>query len=81
MSTLIELALHARRNTLHALTDRASARELREVEAALARIAEGSYGRCVECGGAIGRQRLLACPEGSRCTRCEAFGEPAASEP
>lgn len=44
--------------------------ELREIEAALARIAEGTYGACEVCGGAIGRDRLRALPEVRRCVSC-----------
>jgi DnaK suppressor protein len=43
---------------------------LAEVNHALARIEQGSYGRCVECGQAIARRRLHAIPYASRCLRC-----------
>jgi len=45
-------------------------RELAETQAALERIEEGSYGRCESCGGAIGRQRLLALPTTRFCIAC-----------
>nr|WP_242588930.1 TraR/DksA C4-type zinc finger protein [Corallococcus macrosporus] len=45
-------------------------RELEEVEAALERIAQGRFGGCEQCGGAIGRQRLLAVPEARCCLTC-----------
>jgi len=48
----------------------ATAEELAETEAALARIEEGKFGRCDECGGAIGRQRLLALPAVRLCIEC-----------
>src|ERR1041385_4733806 len=38
-----------------------------EVEDAIARIAEGSYGRCADHGGWISRERLEAIPAASRC--------------
>ncbi|RKG69617.1 hypothetical protein D7W79_32825 [Corallococcus exercitus] len=44
--------------------------ELEEVEAALERIAQGRFGGCEQCGGAIGRQRLLAVPEARCCLAC-----------
>lgn len=44
--------------------------ELTEIDAALARIADGSYGSCESCGGAIGRDRLRALPEVRRCMSC-----------
>jgi DnaK suppressor protein len=48
---------------------------LREIDAALARIADGTYGQCVECGEVIKDLRLEAIPEASRCTSCEAANE------
>ncbi|MBN9687483.1 MULTISPECIES: TraR/DksA family transcriptional regulator [unclassified Corallococcus] len=45
-------------------------RELEEVEAALERIEQGRFGCCERCGGAIGRQRLLAVPEARCCLTC-----------
>lgn len=47
-------------------------RELREVDAALARIADGRYGACVGCHGDIGYDRLAAYPTAVRCLRCQA---------
>ncbi len=45
-------------------------RELVEIDAALARIADGTFGTCEVCGGAIGRDRLRALPEVRRCLSC-----------
>jgi DnaK suppressor protein len=50
----------------------ALAKELAETEAALGRIEHGSFGRCDGCGGAIGRQRLLALPAVRYCIECTA---------
>jgi hypothetical protein len=44
--------------------------ELAEIDAALERIAEGTFGSCVRCGGAIGHQRLRAVPETPYCMAC-----------
>jgi RNA polymerase-binding transcription factor DksA len=44
--------------------------ELVEIDAALARIEDGTYGTCEICGGAIGRDRLRALPEVRRCVSC-----------
>jgi RNA polymerase-binding transcription factor DksA len=44
--------------------------ELAEIDAALERIAEGTFGSCVRCGGAIGHQRLRAVPETPYCLAC-----------
>ena len=46
-------------------------RRLGEIDAALARIAAGTYGRCESCGGPIGRDRLQALPTATRCIRCQ----------
>ena len=45
--------------------------ELREVEAAQARLAGGTYGRCAACGEPIAIERLRALPVASRCTGCQ----------
>ena len=45
--------------------------ELAEVEAALTRVAEGSYGTCVECGEPIPHARLAANPSAARCIACQ----------
>jgi DnaK suppressor protein len=45
--------------------------ELEEIDAALGRIAEGTYGECEECGGAIGTARLEAQPTARLCIECQ----------
>jgi RNA polymerase-binding transcription factor DksA len=45
--------------------------ELRALEAARARLADGSYGICAECGGDIGFARLRANPAAVRCVDCQ----------
>jgi DnaK suppressor protein len=47
------------------------AAELQEIDAALARIAHGSYGECEECGGAKGVARLQAQPTARLCIACQ----------
>ncbi|MDQ2884749.1 MAG: TraR/DksA family transcriptional regulator [Chloroflexota bacterium] len=42
---------------------------LTEVEAALKRIEDGSYGKCIVCGDAIPEKRLEAIPWASRCVK------------
>ncbi len=46
-------------------------RELDEVEAALRRVADKSYGECVDCGEKIPRARLEASPAAVRCVPCQ----------
>jgi len=45
--------------------------ELREIEAAQARMAAGSYGICVDCGEPVGFARLRANPAALRCIDCQ----------
>jgi RNA polymerase-binding transcription factor len=45
--------------------------ELREVEAALLRMKDGTYGECVDCGNDIPFGRLHANPSASRCIACQ----------
>lgn len=45
--------------------------ELRELEAARSRLAEGRYGTCDDCGGEIGYERLKANPAAVRCIACQ----------
>ena len=55
--------------TLDAL-DARGRQELEAVEAALGRLAAGTYGRCVQCEEAIDPERLRARPTSSRCIAC-----------
>ena len=45
--------------------------QLRALEAARDRVAEGSYGVCAECGRDIGFERLRANPTAVRCIECQ----------
>ena len=44
--------------------------EIRQIDAALARIKDKEYGYCVECGEEIKPERLELCPAASRCPEC-----------
>ena len=44
--------------------------EIRMIEAALDRIRDGTFGKCVECGEAISEERLDAVPYAARCRNC-----------
>ena len=44
---------------------------LRNIEAALRRIEDGSFGICANCDEAIGRRRLLAIPWTPFCILCQ----------
>ena len=45
---------------------------LYDIQVALDRIADGSYGECEVCGEDIGEGRLKAIPEATRCVNCAA---------
>lgn len=45
--------------------------ELREVEAALARLGADKYGVCADCGGDIEYERLAVQPTATRCIDCQ----------
>jgi len=45
--------------------------ELRDIEAAFARVKAGEYGVCVDCGQDIEFPRLRAYPTAKRCLQCQ----------
>ncbi len=45
--------------------------EISGIQAALSRVDSGTYGLCVDCGEAIGFQRLKAYPSANRCLQCQ----------
>ncbi|HET9761904.1 MAG TPA: TraR/DksA family transcriptional regulator [Casimicrobiaceae bacterium] len=49
--------------------------ELANVEQALARVADGSYGECVDCAAPIPYARLAAYPAARRCVACQETAE------
>jgi len=49
--------------------------ELANVEQALGRMADGSYGECVDCGNPIPYARLAAYPAARRCVACQEAAE------
>ncbi|MDL5350049.1 TraR/DksA family transcriptional regulator [Microbacterium sp. zg-YB36] len=54
---------------------RAALVERAELDAALARTADGTYGVCVSCGAAIPLERLRARPTADRCIACAAAAQ------
>jgi DnaK suppressor protein len=51
------------------------AAQLRSIRRALAKVDDGSYGICEECGNEIGFSRLQARPEASLCIACQTRSE------
>ncbi len=47
-----------------------TAQSIRDIQAALTRIEDGTYGQCEACGEDIGQGRLEAIPEATRCVNC-----------
>ncbi len=45
--------------------------ELRRIDAALARLREGNYGICQDCGTEMDEERLRIVPFAIRCVECE----------
>lgn len=55
--------------------------ELREVQAAEDRLERGGCGTCIDCGGPIGFERLLAWPTATRCVPCQETHEQTRAHP
>lgn len=53
--------------------------QIDQIDAALQRIADGTYGRCVDCGKEIPPARLEVRPEAARCVEDQAKQEAAAA--
>lgn len=66
----------AERDLAFAMEERESA-ELVAIDEALQRVADGSYGLCVDCGDAIATARLHANPVALRCVACQDKAEQA----
>jgi DnaK suppressor protein len=60
----------AERDLAFALEERESA-ELVAIDEALQRLADGSFGLCLDCGNAIATARLHANPVALRCVACQ----------
>ena len=50
-------------------------RILREIEQALRRIEDGTYGICESCGAEISMRRLRVLPYATRCVQCKTASE------
>jgi DnaK suppressor protein len=63
-----------------ARSDRATV-SLGELSRALARMADGQYGLCSDCGAAIPLARLQLAPQAQRCVACETLLERGRARP
>jgi DnaK suppressor protein len=50
--------------------DKQTTEEIEQIRQALSRIEHGKYGKCVQCGGAIAKERLAALPYATNCYAC-----------
>ena len=58
-----------------------SLRELAAIAAARERVANGTYGECIECGEPIAPARLEVNPTARRCAECQSRHEKVSSAP
>ena len=79
-SELEELAQEERAARLYDRLEEHERRELAAIDAALQRIADGTYGICVDCGTKIPVARLRALPATPHCVECAEQHERAARE-
>lgn len=68
----LDLAQGIEQQELARLSATRLAERARRLRLALARVAEGAYGVCSECGAAIPPQRLRVVPDASTCVACQA---------
>ena len=67
-------SLESNRNFTLRIRDR-ERKLIAKIKEALARIDDGSYGKCEECGEKIGRERLEARPVTTLCIDCKSLQE------
>jgi DnaK suppressor protein len=66
-----ETAHHVEQTELHSQLAALESRELRQIEAAIGKIRDGTYGTCDRCKKAIPIARLQALPFGALCIECQ----------
>jgi len=67
-------SLESNRNFLLRMRDR-ERKLLTKIDEAFSRIGDGNYGKCEECGGEIGIERLKARPVTTLCISCKSAQE------
>ena len=68
---VVDVALDAAQDELNSQLAEVESRELSNVEAALEKMREGSYGRCEGCNENIPLVRLQALPYATLCIQCQ----------
>ena len=62
--------IRGERGTAKSTMARALAAEIDELNAAIERVEQGTYGRCEQCGNKIDPERLEALPTTTLCAKC-----------
>lgn len=70
-----DFALDAAQDEISSQLAEVESRELANIEGALERIRDGSYGNCENCNEAIPLARLQALPYATQCIRCQRESE------
>ena len=71
LTDIAEIASSVSDGELEMLVAEEDARELKQIEDAIARIKAGHYGMCEQCGRAIKKARLKAIPFATLCVSCK----------
>jgi DnaK suppressor protein len=67
----LDVAQGVEHRELAGLTTSRLVERARSLRLALARVSEGEYGLCAECGSTIPPRRLLAVPDATTCVTCQ----------
>jgi DnaK suppressor protein len=71
VADFVDRTLQAAQREMAVINLEAMSMKRRDSDAALRRIQDGTYGICVECGGAVSPKRLAAIPAAALCIRCQ----------
>jgi len=71
LTDIAEIASSSSNDELEITVAEEDARELKQIEDALARISAGHYGVCEQCGRMIKKARLKAIPFATLCVSCK----------
>jgi RNA polymerase-binding transcription factor DksA len=80
-ASLPDAVTDAARTEIHLALQAAARSVLVDIDAALCRIRQGSYGRCLTCGSAMSMDRLIALPMVPLCGPCQHTQDLRSSDP
>ena len=72
---VVDAALDAAQDEISSKLAEVESRELAQIEGAIERMREGTYGQCVVCNGKIPLARLNALPYAVACIECQRAAE------